>query len=80
MKLALANPDCLVHTYEISRMTLNKDDKIKGCKYAQYHNSTTPVLMSDNATIRVQGTSSAAYGLAAFNLDTDFSNTLKDKN
>jgi hypothetical protein len=31
--LAKKNPDCRVHVYEIDRMTLKKDDKIKGCTY-----------------------------------------------
>ena len=70
--LAEKNPNCRVHVYDISRMTLNKKDKIKGCKYKQYHGSDTPVLSAENVTIKVQGTSSAAYGLAAFNLDSEF--------
>jgi hypothetical protein len=31
--LAAANPDCRVHVYDIERMTLTKDDKIKKCSY-----------------------------------------------
>lgn len=70
--LAQKNPDCRVHVYDISRMTLNKKDKIKGCSYKQYHASDTPVLTAEDVTIKVQGTSSAAYGMAAFNLDSEF--------
>ena len=70
--LAEKNPDCRVHVYDISRMTLNKKDKIKGCHYKQYHGSNIPVLTADDVTIKVQGTSSASYGLAAFNIDSEF--------
>lgn len=72
--LAQKNPNCRVHVYDISRMTLNKKDKIKGCSYKQYHASNTPVLTAENVTIKVQGTSSAAYGMAAFNIDSKFEN------
>lgn len=72
-KLAKANPNCKVHLYEISRMTTTKKDKVKNCKYTQYQGSDEASLTCDNVTIKVQGTSSAAYGLAAFNLDSDFS-------
>jgi hypothetical protein len=51
--LAEKNPNCRVHVYDISRMTLNKDDKIKGCKYKQYHGGDTPVLSAENVTIKV---------------------------
>lgn len=70
--LAKKNPDCRVHVYEIDRMTLKKDDKIKGCTYTQYHGSDNPILFADDVEIRVQGTSSASYGLAAFNIDSKF--------
>lgn len=76
--LAKKNPNCRVHIYEIDRMTLTKKDKIKNCNYKQYHGSDTPVLTADGVTIKVQGTSSAAYGLAAFNLDSEFENGFKD--
>ncbi len=70
--LAEKNPNCRVHIYDIERMTLSKDDKIDGCTYKQYHGSDEPVLTADNVQIRVQGTSSAAYGLSAFNIDSKF--------
>lgn len=70
--LAAANKDCLVHVYEIERMTKHKKDPIKGCTYQQYHNSLTPVLTATDVTIKVQGTSSEAYVLAAANIDSDF--------
>lgn len=70
--LAKKNPNCRVHVYDIERMTLKKDDKIKGCTYTQYHGSDSPVLFADDVEIRVQGTSSASYGLSAFNIDSKF--------
>ena len=76
-RLAEKNPDCRVHVYDISRMTLNKKDKIKKCTYKQYHGGNTPILTADNVTIKVQGTSSASYGLAAFNLDSEFESGFK---
>ena len=73
LKLAAAAPDCRVHVYDIPRMTLNKDDKVKNCSYTMYHGSQDAVIHSDaQVTMRVQGTSSAAYGIAAFNVDCDF--------
>ena len=70
--LAKANSDCLVHVYEIPRMTIKKKDPISGCKYSQYHNSDSPILRADNVMIKVQGTSSERYVDAAANIDTDF--------
>lgn len=72
--LAKKNPGCRAHVYEIDRMTLKKDDRIGGCSYTQYYGSEDPVLFADNVEIRVQGTSSASYGLAAFNIDSKFKN------
>lgn len=79
-KLALANPDCLVHIYELTKegMTTTKKDKKKGCKYQQYHNSNTAILSADNVTIKVQGTSSEKYVVAAANIDADFTTGFTD--
>lgn len=77
-KLAEANPNCRVHIYEMNRMTMHKKDKIKNCNYTQYHGSSNAVLNADGVTVKVQGTSSAAYGLAAFNLDSEFENGFTD--
>lgn len=78
-RLAEANPNCRVHMYEMSRMTMHKKDKIKDCKYTQYHgDGKTATLAADGVTVKVQGTSSAAYGLAAFNLDSEFENGFTD--
>lgn len=79
-KLALANPDCLVHVYTLTKegMTTTKNDKKKGCKYQQYHNSKDAVLYADNVTIKVQGTSSEKYVVAAANVDAEFENGFTD--
>ena len=79
-KLALANPDCLVHVYVLTKegMTTTKKDKKKGCKYQQYHNSKTAILYADNVTIKVQGTSSEKYVIAAANIDAEFTAGLTD--
>lgn len=71
-KLALANPDCLVHLYDIAKMTKTKKDPQRVYKYEQYHNSNLPILAADDITFKVQGTSSQKYVEAAANLDTDF--------
>lgn len=71
-KLAKQNPDCYVHVYEISRMTKSKKDKVTGCTYDQYHGSDSVVLHADNVTIKVQGTSSENYVIAAANMDSEF--------
>ena len=70
--LALRNPKCRVHCYEIPYMTTSKDIKVDNCNYIQYHGSKDAVLSASKVRTRVQGTSSAAYGVAAFNLDADF--------
>lgn len=70
--LAMANPECLVHVYEIPRMTKTKKDLVPGCIYDQYHNSNSVSLHANNVTIKVQGTSSEKYVEAAANLDSDF--------
>lgn len=73
-KLAEKNPDCQVHLYEIDRMTVSKKDPVDNCHYEQYNNGNgeIPALTADNVTIKVQGTSSAYYGVAAYNIDSDF--------
>ena len=62
-------------------MTRNKKDSVTGCNFQQYKtNSSTPICKADDVSIKVQGTSSAAYGVAAFNIDTDFSKKMTDAN
>lgn len=77
-KLAEKNPDCRVHLYEMKRMTMNKKDPITNCKYAQYKGSKNAILTAEDVIVKVQGTSSAAYGLAAFNLDSEFTQGFTD--
>lgn len=74
LKLAKANPNCLVHLYEMDHMSTKKSDKVVGCNYTQYHGSDYANLTAENVTVKVQGTSSAYYGEAAFNLDAEFKN------
>jgi hypothetical protein len=40
-----------------------------------YLTSNTPCIVANDATMIAQGTSSAAYGIAAFNVRTDFGDT-----
>lgn len=77
-RLAVANPDCLVHVYQIDRMTKTKKDKVTGCTYDQYHGSNQIALHADNVTIKVQGTSSEKYVVAAANIDSEFKNGFED--
>lgn len=86
-KLVQNNPNCHAYVYEIPRMTKNKDDKVSNCNYFElygdYNTINNPyykaVNTGDGARIRVQGTSSAAYGVAAFNLRTEFQEGLTNK-
>ena len=90
-KLSEKNPNCHVHLYSIERMTKTKKDKVGVYSYSQYLDgnrilkTTDPIgieeggVITDNsrcpARIKVQGTSSANYGIAAFNIDSDFTQT-----
>ena len=78
LKLIEKNPNCDVYLYEIPRMTKNKSDKVSGCTYRRYHGKTSPEQTAENVVTSVQGTSSAAYGLAAFNLDSNFKSGFTD--
>lgn len=76
-RLVAANPDCHVYMYDLPEgMTTSKDDKKDGCTYHELfgnHNTLdNPLFSAEKARVYVQGTSSAAYGVAAFNLRTDF--------
>ena len=71
-KLIEKNPNCDVYLYDIPRMTKNKKDKVAGCTYERYKGKQTPEQTATDVTIAVQGTSSAAYGLAAFNFNSTF--------
>lgn len=87
-KLVQKNPDCHAYVYRIPKMTTSKEDKVGNCDYFELygeHNTiNNPYYKAINekgkgARIRVQGTSSAAYGVAAFNLRTEFQEGLLDK-
>lgn len=87
-KLVEKNPDCHVYMYDVSRMPTGKtadgeDDIVSGCTYTELYQSNNsldnPFYSAENTDIYVQGTSSAAYGAAAFNLRTEFPEGLKDK-
>jgi len=75
-KLVKANPNCHAYLYDIPEMTTSKDDKIDGCTYyeliGEYNTIDKPYISAENVRTYVQGTSSAAYGVAAFNLRSDF--------
>lgn len=79
--VAKANPDCLVHVYTLPTggMTTTKKDKRYGCDYKQYHGSDKVALSAKNVMIKVQGTSSEKYVVAAANLDSDFYNFDKEE-
>lgn len=71
-KLALANPDCTVHLYDVDRIPLTKKDYVLVHEYTQYLGSDQARLHATNVLYKVQGTSSAAYVVAAANIDTNF--------
>lgn len=81
-KLVAANPECRAYLYDVPKMTTSKDDKVKNCVYDELwrENNTldNPYLHAEGVQTYVQGTSSAAYGVAAFNLRSKFK-TLTDK-
>ena len=87
-KLVEKNPECHAYLYEVSRMPTGKtadgeDDIVNDCVYTElYQTNNTlnnPYYSASSSDIYVQGTSSAAYGAAAFNLRTEFPNGLIDK-
>ena len=76
-KLVKNNPGCHAYLYKLTAngMTTNKEDE-KDCDYTEYYmDAEKPYLTAQGAKVMVQGTSSAAYGVAAFNVRTDFANT-----
>ena len=76
-KLVAKNPGCHAYLYKLTEngMTTSKEDE-KDCDYTEYYlDSNKPILTAQGAKVFVQGTSSAAYGPAAFNVRTDFGNT-----
>ena len=81
-KLIAQNPNCHVYMYEIPHMTQSKNNKIDDCTYFElYKNNNTitnPYYKASGVQTYVQGTSSAAYGVAAFNLRSKFKKGLTD--
>lgn len=78
-KLVEKNPGVQVHLYDIPHIPIGKKDAdiVNVDEYLMYENgdSTNYALYAQNAKIKTQGTSSMAYGVAAYNLDTDFKDT-----
>lgn len=77
-KLVQKNPGCHAYLYKLTEngMTTGKEDE-KDCDYTEYYLTTDkPYITSSGAKVFVQGTSSAAYGVAAFNVRTDFGDTI----
>ena len=74
-RLAEKNPNCLVHHYEVNKMPTTKKTEIYPCGYKQYQGSKDAKYYADGVMIKVQGTSSEKYVVAAANLDTDFNYT-----
>ena len=73
-----ANPECVVHVYEIDRLPTDKikKDGVESCKYKQYKKNynklNEPYVWHNDCKLGIQGTSSLNYILSAGNLDTDF--------
>lgn len=79
LKLSEQNPEVAVHLYEVSNVPTSKTD-VTGVNYYQYKNNKL-MLSAENAKLRAQGTSSMAYGIAAFNFDLNIEGaTVKDEN
>lgn len=78
-KLVEKNPGVQVHLYDIPHIPIGKKDAdiVNVDEYLMYENgdSTNYALYAQNAKVKTQGTSSMAYGVAAYNLDTDFKDT-----
>lgn len=73
------NPDCNVYIYEIPKIPTSKKDVTDAsgnsecCTFTHYlANTETPINYFNRVKLRAQGTSSMAYGLSAYNLDSKF--------
>ena len=79
-KVLEKNPKVQVHLYDIPHIPVGKKeaDIVNITEYMMYENgdSTSYALYAENAKLKTQGTSSQAYGVAAYNLDTDFKDTI----
>ena len=71
-----ARPDLTIVHISAERMTTNKEDPVDGVVTIQ--DGSTVLNLDSNTVFKVQGTSSAAYGRAAYNLDIDFSESGKE--
>ena len=89
-KFVQNNPNCLVHLYDIDKMTTQKTEIVPINTYIQYQgdveNPKVPQIdkiitatKDFYPNMKVQGTSSEAYVAAAANLDVDFGPTLEWK-
>ncbi len=70
-KLAIASPDLRILHITAPRMTTSKTDEVT-CKVELSHNNGMS-FTAEGVIMKAQGTSSLEYGLAALNLDLDFS-------
>jgi len=82
-KLHAAAPDLTIITIEAPRMTTSKKDPVParitiqdGSTVLELPAATGPET-KDGTVFKVQGTSSAAYGRSAYNMDIDFKGTGK---
>lgn len=72
-KLITANPDLRVIELEGARMSTGKKDPVVGnIKHTLKSGGASHTFTATGITYKVQGTSSAQYGEAAYNLDIDF--------
>ena len=82
-RLVEKNPACRAYLYEMDHMTQSKNDKVKDCTYTElfgdYNSLDNPYYSAEGVEVYAQGTSSAAYGAAAFNLRSKFKKGLTDK-
>lgn len=74
-RLSEANPDLRIIHIEAPAMTVSKDNEIVCDKVTLYfkNGGGEYTFTATNVIMKAQGTSSLAYGLAALNLDLDFS-------
>lgn len=80
-KLVKNNPGCRAYLYDVEAMPYEKSktNRPKIYSFAEYVDTDErATFKATDAQLRVQGTSSAAYGLGAFNLDTNFKNGVTD--
>lgn len=75
--LATARPDLRILKISADRMTTGKEDEVICSVQLIYTNGGKDYCFTATGVImKVQGTSSAAYGEAAYNVDLDFSNAV----